>query len=69
MLSHKQKDFIEAVTNLISGYLISVLITITLFPLMGIEITLGQASYATVVFSIASVWRSFTLRRIFRLWN
>lgn len=61
----KLGSLIEAITNTFIGFLI----TITLLPLVNwicdIEMTVGQASLSTLLFTIISVIRGYLIRRFF----
>ncbi len=59
------ESFIEACVNTAIGFMI----TITILPFInwvcGIEMSLGQASLSTFLFTIISVIRSYLIRRFF----
>lgn len=56
---------IEAATNIVLGFGISVGITAVLLPAFGHQVTLGQNVAMTSVFTVASFARAYGLRRLF----
>jgi hypothetical protein len=58
-------SFIEAVSNNVVAFILSVLINIHLFPLFGFPVKLGESMLIVAVFSIVSIIRSYIMRRIF----
>jgi hypothetical protein len=58
-------SLIEALTNVGVGYGVAVLTQILVFPLFGIQATLGDSLAIGCLFTIASVARSYALRRAF----
>jgi hypothetical protein len=64
----KQSRFmslVEAITNVIFGYGVAVITQILIFPIFGLQTTLGQNLAMGGIFTIVSVFRSFCLRRLF----
>ncbi|MEL7513680.1 MAG: hypothetical protein AAGK03_03635 [Pseudomonadota bacterium] len=59
----------EAALNIAVGFVISFLLTLIIFPFVGVEITVGQSLRATVYFTAASLLRSYALRRLFNRWS
>jgi hypothetical protein len=55
----------EALTNVLVGFVVSVLITAVLLPAMGHAVTLTENILMTTVFTVASIARSYLLRRAF----
>lgn len=60
---------IEAATNIVLGFGVSVVITALLLPAFGHHVTLGQNVAMTSVFTVASFVRAYGLRRLFNLFN
>jgi len=56
---------IETATNIGVGFVVSLVITDLVMPLFGHDVTLGQNVVITSVFTVASVVRSYALRRLF----
>ena len=65
----KKKSLIESVSNTSVGLITSFLIQITLYPALGIPVTLGQNMLITLVFFTASIIRSYIVRRFFNKLN
>jgi hypothetical protein len=62
---------VEAVANVMVGYGVAVLTQLTVFPLFGLNASLGDNLAIGGVFTVVSIIRSFTLRRLFeaiRVW-
>jgi hypothetical protein len=55
----------ESVANVIFGYGVAVVTQILIFPIFGLQTTLGQNLAMGGVFTIVSLARSFLLRRLF----
>ena len=55
----------ESVANVIVGYGVAVVTQILIFPVFGLQTTLGQNIAMGGVFTIVSLARSFLLRRLF----
>ena len=55
----------ESVANVIVGYGVAVVTQILIFPVFGLQTTLGQNLAMGGVFTIVSLARSFLLRRFF----
>jgi hypothetical protein len=58
-------SLIEAVTNVVVGFAVALLTQIIVFPLFGIAVSLGENLAIGVLFTLASICRSFVLRRVF----
>ena len=56
---------VETLTNVIVGYGVAVVTQILIFPIFGLQTTLGQNLAMGGVFTIVSLFRSFALRRLF----
>ena len=58
-------SFAEATTNIVVGYCLAVLTQVIVFPLFGLQASLGANLLIGGIFTIISLARSFALRRIF----
>ena len=56
---------IETATNIAVGFVVSLVITDVVMPLFGHDVTIGQNVVITSIFTVASVVRSYALRRLF----
>jgi high-affinity Fe2+/Pb2+ permease len=61
----KKQSFIEAITNTVIGFLISLAATFFIFPIVGIESTGYKNIIITLFFTVISILRSYVLRRFF----
>jgi hypothetical protein len=58
-------SLVEAITNVVVGYGIAVMTQILIFPIFGLQTTLGQNLAMGGIFTMVSLLRSFALRRLF----
>lgn len=58
-------SLLEAMTNVVVGYLLAVGAQMLVFPLFGVEATLGQSLGIGAVFTVVSLVRGYLLRRAF----
>ncbi len=65
----KKNSAIEAVTNIIIGYLISVTSNWLILPLFGYNVTLLDSFGIGLAFTFVSLIRSYVLRRIFNKYD
>jgi hypothetical protein len=59
------QSFLEAVTNIVVGYVLAVVTQIIVFPLFGLDVSLGKNLLLGLAFTGVSLARSYTLRRVF----
>ncbi len=65
MRQSKRMSFMESLTNVAVGYGIAVGTQIMVFPVFGLEVSLADNLVIGSIFTIVSIIRSFTLRRLF----
>lgn len=65
MKQSRLMSLVESVANVIVGYGVAVVTQILIFPVFGLQTTLGQNLAMGGVFTIVSLARSFFLRRLF----
>ena len=65
MKQSRLMSLVESVANVIFGYGVAVVTQILIFPVFGLQTTLGQNLAMGGVFTIVSLARSFLLRRLF----
>lgn len=58
-------SLIEAVFNVVIGLAISIVANALVFPMFGFRPTLGQNVWISVIYTVISLVRSYTLRRWF----
>lgn len=61
----KRRSFIEAVTNVLIGYLVAVISNLIVLPLFGYQVSLFDGFAIGVVFTVISLIRSYVIRRLF----
>jgi len=67
MKQSRMMSLIEAVTNVIVGYVLAVVTQIIVFPWFGLEAELGEHIAIGMAFVAVSLARSYLLRRLFAL--
>jgi hypothetical protein len=55
----------EAIANVMVGFAVALLTQIIVLPLFNVEVTLGENLAIGSLFALASICRSFVLRRVF----
>ena len=65
MKQSRLMSLVEAITNVIVGYGVAVMTQILIFPVFGLQTSLGQNLAMGGIFTIVSLIRSFLLRRLF----
>ncbi|MFN7001569.1 MAG: hypothetical protein ACK4ST_16320, partial [Elioraea tepidiphila] len=65
MKQSRTMSMIEAMANVAVGYGVAVLTQIAVFPLFGLSVTLVQNLMMGGLFTVVSIIRSYTLRRVF----
>jgi len=59
------QSLIEAWTGTLVGFVFSLCLSAVVFPMFGHAFTLAQNFWITTIFTVASIARSYTLRRLF----
>ena len=65
MKQSRHMSLVESLANVTVGYGIAVLTQIAVFPFFGLHVSLADNLVMGAVFTIVSITRSFTLRRVF----
>ena len=65
MKQSRLMSMVEAITNVVVGYGVAVVTQILIFPVFGLQTTLGENLAMGGIFTIVSLLRSFALRRLF----
>ena len=65
MKQSKKHSVAEAISNVITGLLLSFLIQLWIYPFLHIPVTINQNLIITSVFFIVSFVRGYIIRRIF----
>lgn len=69
MKQSRRMSAVEAVSNVAVGYALAVIIQIAAFPLFGIESSVLDNLGLALIFTVASIARSYSLRRAFEAWR
>lgn len=65
MKQSRRMSLLESIVNVLVGYGVAVVTQILIFPVFGLHATLQQNLQMGAVFTLVSIARSFTLRRVF----
>ncbi len=65
MIQSRVMSLVEAIANVVVGCGLAVVTQMLVFPVFGFQTTLAQNLKLGLVFTVVSIARSFTLRRIF----
>ena len=68
-MQSKKRSFIEAVTNVLVGYLVAVISNLIVLPLFGYQVSLFDGFAIGVVFTVISLIRSYMIRRVFNYYD
>lgn len=58
-------SLIEALINVVIGFVVSLIITALVLPAYGHAVTLGENIQITAIFTVASIARAYAVRRWF----
>ena len=61
----RRMSLVEAIANVAVGFLVALLTQIIVFPLFGLNVSLGENFAIGGLFTLASIARSYALRRVF----
>jgi ABC-type phosphate transport system permease subunit len=67
MTQSRGMSLIEAITNVVVGYVLAIITQIIVFPWFGLEAALGEHMAIGMAFVAVSLARSYLLRRLFAL--
>jgi len=65
MCQSRRMSLVEAVANVVIGYLLAVATQVAVFPLFGVHISMADDFAIGGIFALVSLLRGFMLRRIF----
>ena len=69
MSQSRRHSIFESIINVIVGFSINMALNFTVFPLFGWRISLEQNVVLGLIFTVISIIRSYTLRRLFNRWH
>ncbi len=61
----KRQSAVEAVVNTLTGYGVSLGVSLVIYPLFGFPVTFVQANALTCIFTALSILRNYIVRRLF----
>lgn len=64
-MQSRLSSLVEALLNTFTGYVISVIAQVLLFPHFGVHLSLGQNMKIVAIFTAISIVRSYCWRRLF----
>ena len=65
MKQSRAMSLVESLANVAVGYGVAVVTQILIFPIFGLHTTLAQNLMMGAIFTVASIGRSYALRRLF----
>lgn len=65
MKQSRAMSLLKAIANVVVGYGVAVVTQMLVFPVFGLHTTLAQNLKLGLIFTVVSLARSFTLRRVF----
>jgi putative flippase GtrA len=65
----RSMSLVESIANTGAGFLVSLVLQISLFYFMSIETTTSQNLLMSGVFTVASLVRGYVMRRVFVWWQ
>lgn len=68
-MQSRRMSLLEAVANVVIGYVLAVMTQIAVFPMFGLWPTLKENLVLGAVFTGVSLLRSYCVRRVFENWR
>jgi len=65
----KKQAFFEAVTNTSFGFVVSMFLSYYVLPLFGLHKSVETSFFVVSIFTVASIFRNYFIRRIFQKVN
>ena len=64
-MQSKKESLIETLTSVFVGWLIGVILNLTILPLFDYNITVIDSLWVSLIFTVVSVIRGYVIRRFF----
>lgn len=64
-MQSKRQSLIETLTSVFVGWLIGVILNLTILPLFDYNITVVDSLWVSLIFTVVSVIRGYVIRRTF----
>jgi hypothetical protein len=61
----RKQSIIESIANTTFGTFFSFLVSLIVYPLVGVDVSMKEISYLTIIFTFFSVVKNFIVRRFF----
>jgi hypothetical protein len=68
-MQSRRQSLIEAITNVMVGYVLAVMTQLVVFQWFGLQASLGDNLAIGAIFVMISLVRSYALRRLFERWR
>ena len=65
MAQTKRQSWIEITANTVVGFLISVGVQMIIYPMLDLEVSMGENMTITCIFVVIGIIRSYLMRRFF----
>ena len=65
----RTRSMVEAITNVVIGFLVAYGANLTVLPAFGYHVTLSEGAYIGIIFTIISLVRSYLVRRLFNYYD
>jgi hypothetical protein len=62
-------SFVESIVNVAIGYSVALATQILVFPLFGLEVQFRDNLAIGAIFTVVSIVRSYSVRRLFNWWR
>ncbi len=69
MRQSRRMSLVEALANVAVGYAVAVATQIAVFPHFGLETTMSENLTIGAIFTLVSIVRSYSLRRVFEVFR
>ena len=65
----RRRSAVEAIMNVIIGYMVAVFANLIVLPMFGYNVTLSDGTAIGLAFTIISLIRSYVIRRVFNYYD
>ena len=69
MMQSRRRSVVEAIINVVIGYMVAVFANLTVLPAFGYNVTLFDGAAIGLAFTIISLIRSYVIRRVFNYYD
>ena len=68
-MQSRRRSVVEAIINVVIGYMVAVFANLTVLPAFGYNVTLFDGAAIGLDFTIISLIRSYVIRRVFNYYD